>query len=174
MCSCNKTCPNRVLQNGIRVKLEVFKTENKGWAVRAGELILRGTFICEYIGEVLDEEEAKKRRNRYGKDGCSYIYNVDAHTNDMSRLLGEQGQYVIDATTYGNVSRFINHSCLPNLVNHQVLVDSMDSNRSHVGLFASRDIAFGEELTYNYRYELFPGEGHPCHCGASKCRGRLY
>ena len=29
MCSCNKTCPNRVLQNGIRVKLEVFKTDNK-------------------------------------------------------------------------------------------------------------------------------------------------
>lgn len=29
MCSCNRTCPNRVLQNGVRVKLEVFKTEKK-------------------------------------------------------------------------------------------------------------------------------------------------
>lgn len=86
MCSCNKTCPNRVLQNGIRVKLEVFKTKNKvvlsnfhcfyylmltpllvdiqGWAVRAREPILRGTFVCEYIGEVLDEQEANKRRDR--------------------------------------------------------------------------------------------------------------
>ncbi|KAJ6304928.1 hypothetical protein OIU78_020469 [Salix suchowensis] len=65
-------------------------------------------------------------------------------------------------------------SCMPNLVNHQVLVNSMDSQRAHIGLYASRDIACGEELTYNYRYELLPGEGYPCHCGASKCRGRLY
>ncbi|KAJ8764536.1 hypothetical protein K2173_006276 [Erythroxylum novogranatense] len=174
LCGCNKSCPNRVLQNGIRVKLEVFKTENKGWAVRAGEPILRGTFICEYIGEVLEEQEAEKRHDRYGKEGCSYIYNVDAHTDDMSRLIEGQPPYVIDATKYGNVSRFINHSCMPNLVNRQVLVDSMDSMGAHIGLYASRDIACGEELTYNYRYELLPGEGYPCHCGASKCRGRLY
>lgn len=32
----------------------------------------------------------------------------------------------------------------------------------------------GEELTYDYHYELLSGEGYPCHCGASKCRGRLY
>lgn len=37
----------------------------QGWAVRAGEAILRGTFICEYIGEILDENEANKRRNRF-------------------------------------------------------------------------------------------------------------
>uniref|UniRef100_A0A6N2N823 Histone-lysine N-methyltransferase n=1 Tax=Salix viminalis TaxID=40686 RepID=A0A6N2N823_SALVM len=174
MCNCNKTCPNRVLQNGIRVKLEVFKTDNKGWAVRAGEPILRSTFICEYIGEVLNEQEASNRRDRYGKEGCSYIYKIDAHTNDMSRMVEGQAHYFIDSTKYGNVSRFINHSCMPNLVNHQVLVNSMDSQRAHIGLYASRDIACGEELTYNYRYELLPGEGYPCHCGASKCRGRLY
>lgn len=146
----------------------------QGWAVRAGEPILRGTFVCEYIGEVLDEQEAEKRRERYGLEGCSYMYNIDAHTNDMSRLMEGQARLVIDATNYGNVSRFINHSCSPNLVNHQVLVDSMDSRRSHIGLYASQDIASGEELTYNYRYELLPGEGYPCHCGASMCRGRLY
>lgn len=91
MCKCNKTCPNRILQNGIRVKLEVYKTQKKvilffldkfqitfkaccidfllfhsqGWAVRAGEAILRGTFVCEYIGEVLDKEEEHNRRRRF-------------------------------------------------------------------------------------------------------------
>ncbi|KAJ4827585.1 hypothetical protein Tsubulata_004814 [Turnera subulata] len=174
MCGCSKSCPNRVLQNGLRVKLEVFKTEKKGWAVRASEPILRGTFVCEYIGEVLDEQEAEKRRERYGLEGCSYMYNIDAHTNDMSRLMEGQGGFVIDATKYGNVSRFINHSCSPNLVNHQVLVDSIDSLRAHIGLYASQDIASGEELTYNYRYGLLPGEGYPCLCGAPTCRGRLY
>ncbi|KAK8717532.1 hypothetical protein V6N13_044795 [Hibiscus sabdariffa] len=174
MCSCNRACPNRVLQNGVRVKLEVFETKNKGWGVRAGEPILSGTFVCEYIGEILDEQEANNRRIRYDRDGCNYMYNVDSRINDMSRLIEGQVQYVIDATKYGNVSRFINHSCSPNLVNHQVLVDSMDCERAHIGLYASQDIAIGEELTFDYRYEVLPGEGHPCQCGASACRGRLY
>ncbi|XP_068344381.1 histone-lysine N-methyltransferase SUVR5-like isoform X1 [Pyrus communis] len=174
MCSCNRSCPNRVLQNGVRVKLEVFKTDKKGWGVRAGEAILRGTFVCEYIGEVLDEHEANERHDRYGKDGYGYLYEIDAHVNDMSRLVEGQAHHVIDSTNYGNVSKFINHSCSPNLVNHQVLVESMDSLRAHIGLYANQDIALGEEITYDYRYKHLPGEGHPCHCGASMCRGRLY
>ncbi|OMO56824.1 hypothetical protein CCACVL1_26247 [Corchorus capsularis] len=160
MCSCSRACPNRVLQNG-------------GWGVRAGEPILSGTFVCEYIGEILDEQEANNRLTRYGKDGCNYMYNIDSNINDMSRLVEGQARYVIDATKYGNVSRFINHSCLPNLMNHQVLVDSMDSQRAHIGLYASQDIAVGEELTFDHRSELLSGQGYPCQCGASVCRGRL-
>ncbi|KAL5557205.1 hypothetical protein UlMin_039441 [Ulmus minor] len=174
MCSCSRACPNRVLQNGVRVKLEVFKTEKKGWGVRASEAILRGTFICEFVGEVLDEHEANTRRKRYGEEGCTYLYEIDDHVNDMSRIIEGEPRFVIDATKYGNVSRFINHSCSPNLVSYQVLVESMDSQRSHIGLYANRDIAVGEELTHNYQYPLLPGEGYPCQCEASVCRGRLY
>ncbi|GMP28218.1 hypothetical protein CsSME_00003856 [Camellia sinensis var. sinensis] len=173
-CSCSRSCQNRVLQNGVQVRLEVFKTEKKGWAVRAGEAILHGTFVCEYIGEVIDEQEANKRRNSYGGDGWGYFYDIDAHINDMSRLIEGQVPYVIDVMNYGNVSRYINHSCSPNLVNHQVLVESMDSQLAHIGLYASRDIDAGEELTYDYRYKLLLGEGCPCHCGAPNCRGRLH
>ncbi|KAL8476034.1 hypothetical protein ACS0TY_028630 [Phlomoides rotata] len=173
-CSCNRACRNRVLQNGVQVKMEIFKTERKGWAVRAREAILRGTFVCEYIGEIIDENEADERRTRYDAEGCRYLYEVDANINDMSRLIEGQVPYVIDATNFGNVSRFINHSCSPNLVNHQVLVESMDSKLAHIGFYASRDIALGEELTYDFRYKLLPGEGCPCECGASNCRGRLY
>lgn len=78
------------------MKLEIFKTEKKvvlsslycfqkyilnslhigfqGWGLRAGEAILRGTFICEYIGEVLDEQEANKRRHRFhiSSNRCSF------------------------------------------------------------------------------------------------------
>lgn len=43
MCSCDGTCPNRVLQNGVRVKLEVFKTENK---VMLSIFIIFESFIC--------------------------------------------------------------------------------------------------------------------------------
>ncbi|CAN6459880.1 unnamed protein product [Victoria cruziana] len=173
LCSCNKTCQNRVLQKGVQVKLEVYKTENKGWAVRAGEAIPRGAFVCEYLGEVLDDQNANKRGERYDSEGCSYLYDIDAHIEENGLNEGAV-PYVIDATKYGNVARFINHSCSPNLVNYQVLVESMDCQLAHIGLYASRAIAAGEELAYDYRYKLLPGKGCPCHCGAANCRGRLY
>ncbi|KAH9306429.1 hypothetical protein KI387_010833, partial [Taxus chinensis] len=138
MCSCNKECPNRVLQKGVQVKIEVYKTKQKGWAVRAVQAISRGTFICEYLGEVLNDQEANKRGERYDNEGCSYLYDIDAHI-DMSDLGVGVQPYVIDATKYGNVARFINHSCSPNLVNYQVLVESMDCQLAHIGLYASRD-----------------------------------
>ncbi|CAM6129157.1 unnamed protein product [Calypogeia fissa] len=172
-CRCQQTCQNRVLQKGVTVKLEVFKTMQKGWAVRAAQMIPRGTFVCEYLGEVLHDEEANKRGERYDQVGCSYLYDIDAHL-DTSGRVGRAKPFVIDATKHGNVARFINHSCAPNLVNYQVLVDSMDCQLAHIGLFASRDIESGEELAYDYRYKLLPGKGCPCHCGASNCRGRLY
>eukprot|EP00250_Pteridium_aquilinum_P014879 c22256_g1_i1 orf=87-4457(-) len=172
ICSCHENCQNRVLQKGVQVKLEVYKTRHKGWAVRAAQRITRGTFVCEYIGEVLDDCEANKRGERYDKEGCSYLYDIDAHIH-MGRR-GRPKPFVIDATKYGNVARFINHSCSPNLVNYQVLVESMDCQLAHIGLYATRDINVGEELAYDYRYKLLPGKGCPCHCGASDCRGRLY
>lgn len=165
-CNCSRTCPNRVLQNGVHVKLEVFMTETKGWTVRAGEAILRGTFVCEYIGEVLEEQEANRRRDRYNCEGNGYFLDVDAHINDISRLIEGSARYIIDATNYGNVSRFINHSCSPNLVAYQVLVESMEYQRSHIGLYANRDIATGEELTFNYRREQSPGGNG---CESSSC-----
>ncbi|RWW80447.1 hypothetical protein BHE74_00011211, partial [Ensete ventricosum] len=32
------------------------------------------------------------------------------------------------------------HSCSPNLINYLVLVDNMDCQLAHVGLYASRDV----------------------------------
>ncbi|CAN7017778.1 unnamed protein product [Brassica oleracea var. botrytis] len=177
LCGCSRTCHNRVLQNGIRTKLEVFSTESKGWGVRACEHILRGTFVCEYIGEVLDQQEANKRRTQYGEDGCSYIHDVDANINDIGRLIEGETDFVIDATTHGNVSRFINHSCSPNLVTYQVVVESMESSLAHIGLYASTDIAAGDEITRDYgRRPLTSGQenGHPCHCRATYCRGCFF
>ncbi|KAJ7542310.1 hypothetical protein O6H91_10G100800 [Diphasiastrum complanatum] len=173
-CHCQEECTNRVLQKGVQIKLEVFKTCHKGWAVRAAQHIPRGTFVCEYLGEVLNDAEANKRGERYDTIGCSYLYDIDVHLDTSGSRHGGAKPFVIDATKFGNVSRFINHSCAPNLINYQVLVESMDCQLAHIGLYASRDIAVGEELAYDYRYKLLPGKGFPCHCGAGSCRGRLY
>lgn len=169
MCKCDISCKNRVLQRGIQVKLQVFRTQLKGWAVCAGEFIPRGTFVCEYIGVIKDSKEMHKR----GK--CSYIYDMDAHFEGSRGLSEGELPYVIDASKYGNVSRFLNHSCSPNLVNYLVLVESMDSQLAHIGLFAKRDIGIGEELTFDYCHKQLTGEeGLRCHCEAPNCRARLY
>ena len=76
----------------------------------------------------------------------------------------------IDPTRHGNVARFFNHSCSPNLMTRTFRVDSLLP--AHVGLFASRDIEADEELTFSYgevpanREELL----RPCHCGSNGCK----
>ncbi|XP_021864963.2 histone-lysine N-methyltransferase SUVR5 isoform X2 [Spinacia oleracea] len=174
LCKCSSKCPNRVLQNGVRVKMEVFKTLKKGWAVRACENILRGTFVCEFVGEVLDEQEASRRRKRCRKEDCDYIYDMGTHMKYVRELTEVEAKYFIDATKFGNVSRFVNHSCCPNLESHVVLVESMDFQLAHIGFYAKQDIAAGEELCFDFCYELQAGNECPCLCGASTCRGRLH
>lgn len=61
--SCQILCKNRVVQNGIRVPMEVFNVvgDKKEWGVRSLKEIPKGTFIAEYIGEVLSNVEADRR-----------------------------------------------------------------------------------------------------------------
>lgn len=51
-CQCDSLCVNRVLQKGVTVLMEVYKTKNRGWGARTLEPIPRGKFVCEYTGEV--------------------------------------------------------------------------------------------------------------------------
>jgi histone-lysine N-methyltransferase SUV39H len=51
---------------------------------------------------------------------------------------------------YGNESRFINHSCDPNVQSFN-LSGSYETQTIHnIGLFTSRKIQRGEELTIDY------------------------
>ncbi|XP_062220080.1 histone-lysine N-methyltransferase SUVR5-like [Phragmites australis] len=173
-CNCDTSCQNKVLQKGLLVNLELFRTENKGWAIRAAEPIPQGTFVCEYIGEVVKCDEAMRNAEREAKIGCSYLFDISSQI-DRERVQNVgTAAYMIDATRYGNVSRFINHSCSPNLDTRLVLVESKDCQLAHIGLFANQDISTGEELAYDYRQELVAEDGWPCHCGAMNCRGRVY
>lgn len=51
-CQCDTLCKNRVLQKGVTILMEVYKTKNRGWGARSLEPIPRGKFVCEYTGEV--------------------------------------------------------------------------------------------------------------------------
>ncbi|GLD73882.1 histone-lysine N-methyltransferase SETDB2-like protein, partial [Lates japonicus] len=53
-CSCDRArCQNRLVQRGIRVRLQVFQTEDRGWGVRCRDDLDRGTFVCIYAGVIL-------------------------------------------------------------------------------------------------------------------------
>ncbi|CAN4092640.1 unnamed protein product [Withania somnifera] len=183
-CKCPPSCYNRVGQHGIKVPLEIFKTNSRGWGVRALTSIPSGTFICEYVGELLEDKEAEQR---IGSD--EYLFDIGQNYSDCSvnssRQAGlsevvEEG-YTIDAAQYGNIGRFINHSCSPNLYAQNVLYDHEDKKIPHIMLFAADNIPPLRELSYHYNYsmdQVHDSNGNikvkKCFCGSSECSGRMY
>ncbi|EDV19881.1 uncharacterized protein TRIADDRAFT_61660 [Trichoplax adhaerens] len=271
-CSNSNQCYNRVIQNGVQVRMEVFNTNDpRGWGVRTIDCIPKGAFVSVYSGIILTDELANKKgldhgdeylinldlidsAERYKKDGYetevnlgsdsqdssgSYelisestvseyssdnsskildlipddsgtdnteieesielAYNVNdaehCSTNDvpitvndklknsvrevrreLRSYFNEIEPYTIDAKMFGNVSRFYNHSCNPNLFVQTVFADSHDLRFPWIAFFAANYIRAGTELTWDYGYKIGSVEGKQfvCHCKAKNCRGRLY
>lgn len=166
-CACGEACGNRVVQRGISKRIQVFKTRHKGWAVRALEYIPQGSFVVEYIGEVITTDEAERRGVEYDKGGFSTLFDLDA--------VGDAAcEYTIDATYRCGVARFLNHSCAPNLRQASVWVDTLSLALPRIAFFATRDIQPLEELTFDYKYEANAEATMRCHCGAPSCREWLY
>ncbi|XP_028404794.1 uncharacterized protein LOC114527359 [Dendronephthya gigantea] len=100
-CSCSKNCLNRVVQNGIQLRLEVFKTENRGWGLRATDSIPAGTFVCTYAGYILNEELANQDGRKYGDEYMAELDYIEVaekakegYESDVSDL--EEDDNIID------------------------------------------------------------------------------
>uniref|UniRef100_A0A182JXT1 Histone-lysine N-methyltransferase eggless n=1 Tax=Anopheles christyi TaxID=43041 RepID=A0A182JXT1_9DIPT len=295
-CKCKKDkCLNRVVQNSLQTKLQVFNTHNKGWGIRCLNDVPKGSFICIYAGHLLTEETSNricdmssdKSGDEYFAD-LDYIETVEKHKadyesdayqsekeespptenaddsdvsegtmereiftsaqdsdeeytskskpsgtvvktraqlrkastterpntsifskksddgvndeqecvslipnpemdlmdasggpNDESlfrKLYGENEHiYVMDAKKSGNLGRYFNHSCNPNLFVQNVFVDTHDLRFPWVAFFAERNITAGTELTWNYNYDVgsVNGKHLTCNCGEKGCKGRL-
>lgn len=156
-CSCWRTCRNRVVQNGLRVRLQLYRTKNMGWGVQTQQDIPLGTFVCEYVGEMISDAEADVREED------SYLFDLDNKDGEV---------YCIDARFYGNVSRFINHLCEPNLIPVRVYVSHQDLRFPRIAFFSTRHIAAGEQIGFDYgeRFWDIKGKLFSCQCGSSKCR----
>ncbi|KAG0486817.1 hypothetical protein HPP92_008912 [Vanilla planifolia] len=191
-CKCPPSCHNRVSQHGIRVQLEVFKTRERGWGVRSLRSISSGSFVCEYIGELLQDGDAEQRTNDEYLFDIGHNYDDRSLWEDLPSFIPELQStsscdsvesvgFTIDAAEFGNVGRFINHSCSPNLYAQNVLYDHDDKRVPHIMFFAVDNIPPLQELTYHYNYTLGQvrdSEGNikqkACYCGSPECCGRLY
>ncbi|KAK7076102.1 hypothetical protein SK128_017129 [Halocaridina rubra] len=87
----------------------------------------------------------------------------------------DESVYIMDAKHTGNIGRFLNHSCEPNVFVQNVFVDTHDLRFPWVAFFAIHNIRAGTELTWDYNYEVdsVPNKIKYCYCCAKKCRGRL-
>ncbi|XP_037656530.1 histone-lysine N-methyltransferase SETMAR [Choloepus didactylus] len=178
MCQCSDQCKNRVVQRGLQLQLQVFKTDKKGWGLRTLEFIPRGKFVCEYAGEVLGFSEVQRRIQLQTIHDSNYIIAIREHVYN-----GQVMETFVDPTYRGNIGRFLNHSCEPNLLMIPVRIDSMVPK---LALFAARDILPKEELSYDYSgrfLNLTDSEDRerldkeklrkPCYCGAKSCTAFL-
>ena len=172
---CGMECKNRLVQFGPRYRLEVFRCckssgDNqkyvKGWGVRSPDYVPKGSFLCEYIGEYISDDEAESRGIRYDDQKMSRLMDVHGDGKDSVRMC-------IDATRFSNLGRFLNHSCDPNVFKQRVFCDH-NSRLPRIAFFAARDIPPFEELAYDYGYADVPGKTMPCLCGARTCKKLLY
>ena len=71
-----------------------------------------------------------------------------------------------DGNVDWNTARLVNHSCEPNC-------EAQINEDVGIWLVALREIEDGEELTFNYGFDLEDYRKHPCHCGSRKCVGYI-
>jgi SET domain-containing protein len=129
-------------------QVRVGRSHIDGKGVFAAQPIKKGTRILEYTGEKISRQEATERVAQ----GNVYVFFFDP-------------QYDIDGNTPKNRARYINHSCDPNC--------ESDIIAGRIWIIALRDIRAGEELSYDYGYELDDYEQRPCRCGATNCCGYI-
>ncbi|KAG0144666.1 hypothetical protein CROQUDRAFT_134244 [Cronartium quercuum f. sp. fusiforme G11] len=216
-CGCGPQCINRTVGRGRREKLNLQKTLNRGWGVFANNVITRGRLVTHYSGELITSKESIRRGTElYDKIGRTYVFELDPwwislhggaqelddqgfiqldekHGTSTTKVgidweKGVQSLYVVDAFWFGNISRFINHSCDPNTSILPIYIDDNDHTRPIFAMFANKVIRTGEEVTTSYsdptavddRDEDYAQPDHAmgrdmrCYCGAKNCRSFMF
>jgi hypothetical protein len=145
-------------ERGQSALCDVRNSEIHGRGVYAAEAIEKETQIIEYIGEYIDKDESEKRAWDQAAvaeetgDAAVYIFTLDK-------------KWDIDGNVPWNDARLINHSCEPNC---EAWIEE-----DQIFIYALRDIEAGEELTFDYGFDIDCFEDHPCRCGSDNCVGYI-
>lgn len=110
--------------------------------------IKKGTPLIEYVGNKITKAEAAARV---------------AAENPFIFCLNDD--FDVDGDVTWNPARFLNHSCEPN-AEAEIFGDQ-------IWILAFRTIQAGEEITFNYSYDMENYEEHPCRCGSAGCVGYM-
>jgi uncharacterized protein len=104
--------------------------------------------IIEYVGKRIDKRESARQCQRNNP----FIFFLNSEQD-------------LDGDVDWNPARFLNHSCSPNCEAELI--------EGRIWIIARRDIKAGEEITFNYGYDLESFREYPCHCGSRDCVGYI-
>ncbi|KAI9851647.1 MAG: hypothetical protein M1838_003116 [Thelocarpon superellum] len=186
LCNCRDNCKNKLVQWGRQVPLEIFHTGNRGWGLRCPVDLRQGDFVDTYRGEIITEEECHQRdQTRQVRD--VYTFSLDKFQDDNeNNEWAMTHKYVIDGEYVGGPTRYINHSCNPNLKQFTVSYNHSDPCIYDLAFFTKRFVPAFTELTFDYMgrddEEVDDeDEGHEgdegrirCLCGEPNCRKFLW
>jgi SET domain-containing protein len=110
--------------------------------------IRKGHKVCEYDGPRMTKDVADAR---YADRFVTYLFGYG------------EGDMVIDG--FG-AAMFMNHCCSPNC--------ETEEQEGRIFVIALRNIAAGEELTYEYNLYDSDEATQDCYCGAPNCRGTMF
>jgi len=137
---------------------EVRGSEIHGRGVYATRFIAKEERIIEYVGELINKKESERRGNALHakslKTGGAAVYIFTLTKN-----------YDLDGNVPWNTARLINHSCDPNC---EAWVEGR-----RIFIHALRDIQPGEELSFDYGFDVDCYADHPCRCGKDACVGYI-
>ena len=120
---------------------------SKGFGVYAAVHMSENTWLGDYIGEVLTQEEYLAR---YPNEDASYV-------------LGCNEDYNIDAVNPAKSSflRFLNHAPTPIANTFYEIIRKRKQRHKIVKFYTGRDVQEGEELTFDYGVRYWADRGLP-------------
>ncbi len=137
---------------------DVRNSDIHGRGVYASEDIEPETQIIEYVGEYINKEISEERaweqaaKAEESGEAAVYIFTLDK-------------KWDIDGNVPWNDARLINHSCDPNC---EAWIEE-DS----IFIYAIKPLKKGEEMTFDYGFDIECYEDHPCLCGKDNCVGYI-
>lgn len=145
-------------KRGTSAFCEVRRSAIHGQGVFATCFIPASTQIVEYIGERITKEESERR-------GSDQLQRAQATGEAGVYIFTLDDQWDLDGNFPENIARLINHSCSPNCEAY--------IQRKRIWIWSIQDIQPGEELVFNYGFDLDSYEDHPCRCGSPNCAGYI-
>lgn len=140
-----KVSPNTKNLPDHHFKLVKVKRGLAGLGLFAGETIKKGEMIIEYIGEILNKEEAEKITTN------QYLFEVNRNKT-------------INGQVRWNIARYCNHAC------EEAANAESDIKKGRVFISAIKNIKEGDEILYDYGEEFVKEyiAPHGCNCLAKK------